>query len=33
MYGIFNAETIEKLVNTLEQLHNKSTWNEKLFAG
>ena len=30
MYGIYNAETIEKLVNTLE----KSTmWNEKILAG
>ena len=26
MYGIYNTETIEKLVNILENMHNKTTW-------
>ena len=33
MHGIYNAEMIEKIVNTLEKLHNKTTWNERLFSG
>ena len=33
MYGIYNAETIKKLVYTLETMYNKTTWNERLFAG
>ena len=30
MYGICNFEA---LIDTVHRLHNKSTWNEKLFAG
>ena len=26
MYSIYNAETIENLVNPLEKMHNKTTW-------
>ena len=33
MYSIYNADTIEKLFNTLEIMHNKTTWNERLFWG
>ena len=33
MYGIYKAETIEKMVNTVEKMHNKTTWNERLFGG
>ena len=33
MYGIYNADTLETLIDTVHRLHNKSTWNEKLFAG
>ena len=33
MYGIYNVETIENAVNTLEKLHNKTKWNKRLFAG
>ena len=33
MYGIYNSDTLEVLIDTLHRLHNKSTWNEKLFAG
>ena len=33
MYGIYNSDTLEDLIDTVHRLHNKSTWNEKLFAG
>ena len=29
MYGIYNAETSEKLINMLHHLHNITTPNEK----
>ena len=32
LYGIYNSETLEKLINTLHKMHNTTTWNEKLFA-
>ena len=31
MYGIYNAETLEKLNDTVHHIHNKTTTNEKLF--
>ena len=33
MYGTYNSERIEKLINTIQHMHNKTTWNEKLFVG
>ena len=33
MYGIYNAETLEKLMNTVHKIHNITSPNEKLFAG
>ena len=33
MYGIYNAETLEKLINTVQELHNETSSHEKLFAG
>ena len=33
MYGIHNAETLEKLIDTVHYICNKTTTNEKLFAG
>ena len=33
LYGIYNSDTLETLIDTVHSLHNKSTWNEKLFAG
>ena len=33
MYGIYNAETSEKLINTVYCIHNFTSPNEKLFAG
>ena len=32
MYGVYNAETLEKLINTVHCMHNTKTLYEKLFA-
>ena len=32
MYGIYNSEPLEKLINTVHKVHNTTTPNEKLFA-
>ena len=33
MYGIYNSESLEKLITTVHKMHNTTTPNEKLFAG
>ena len=33
MYGIYNAETLEKLINTVQEIHNVTSSHKKLFAG
>ena len=33
MYGIYNTETLEKLINTVKDIHNVTSSHEKLFAG
>ena len=33
MYGLYNAETLEKLINTVHNIHNVKTSHERLFAG
>ena len=33
MYGIYNADTLEKLINTVPEIHNVTSSHEKLFAG
>ena len=33
MIGIYNAETLEKLINTVHNIHNTTSLHEKLFAG
>ena len=33
MYGIYNAEMLEKLINTVQELHNVTFSHENLFAG
>ena len=33
MYGIYNAETLEKLINMVQEIHNVTSCHEKLFAG
>ena len=32
MSGIYNAETLEKLINTVQEIHNVTSSHEKLFA-
>ena len=33
MYGIYNTETLEKLIDTVYQIHNTTSSHERLFAG
>ena len=33
MYGIYNAETLEKLINTVHEIHNVTSSHKKLYAG
>ena len=33
MYGVYNVEALEKLINTIHQMHNTTTLNERLFTG
>ena len=33
MYGIHNADTLEKLINTVQEIHNVTSSHEKRFAG
>ena len=33
MYGIYNAETLEKLINTVYNIHNTTSLHERLFPG
>ena len=33
MYGVYNSDTLEELIDTVHKLHNRTTWNEKLFSG
>ena len=33
MYGIYNAETLEKLINTIHNIQNVTSSHKRLFAG
>ena len=33
MYGIYNAEMLEKLINTVHEIHNVTSSHERLFTG
>ena len=33
MYGRYNADTLEKLINTVQEIHNVTSSHEKLFTG
>ena len=33
MYGIYNADTLEKLINTVQEIHNVTSSHERLLAG
>ena len=32
MYGIYNAEMLEKLIKSVHEIHNTTSSHEKLFA-
>ena len=32
MYGIYNSDTLEKLVTNVHKMYNTTTWNENLFT-
>ena len=33
MYGVYNSDTLEDLIDMVHKLHNRTTWNEKLLSG
>ena len=33
MHGVYNVETLEKLINTVHNIHNTTSLHERLFAG
>ena len=33
MYGVYNAKSLEKLINTVHHIHNTTSSHERLFAG
>ena len=33
MYGMYNSDTLEDLIDMVHKLHNRTTWNEKLLSG
>ena len=33
MYGVYNAKTLEKLIDTAHQVHTTTSSHERLFAG
>ena len=32
MYGIYNSDTLEQLIEVVHKMHNHTSFNEKLFA-
>ena len=33
MYGVYNVDTLEKLIQMLHKMNNRSVWYERLYAG
>ena len=33
MYGVYNAKTLEKLINTVHNIHNTTSSHKRLFVG
>ena len=33
MYGVYNAATLERLINTVHHIHNTASSHERLFTG
>ena len=32
MYVIYHSDTLEQLIDTMHRMHNKTTWNVKLYT-
>ena len=32
MYGVYNVDTLEKLIQMIHKMNNRSVWYEKLYA-
>ena len=33
MYGVYNADTLDKLIQMVHKMNTKSVWFERLYAG
>ena len=33
MYGIYNVDTLEKLIQMVHKMNNRSVWYKRLYAG
>ena len=33
MYGVYNVDTLEKLIQMVHEMNNRSVWYERLYAG
>ena len=33
MYGVYNVDTLEKLIQMVHKMNTKSVWFERLYAG
>ena len=33
MYGVYNVDTLEKLIQMVHKMNNRSVWYEKLYVG
>ena len=33
MYGVYNVDTLEKLIQMVHKMNNRLVWYEKLYAG
>ena len=33
MYGVYNSDTLEDLIDTVHKLCNRTAWNEKIYSG
>ena len=33
IYGVYNSDTLEQLMETVHRMHNTTSWSERTFAG
>ena len=33
MYGVYNVDTLEKMIQLVHKMNNRSVWYERLYAG